>query len=327
MQETFPIVSVIIPTYNYAKYISNAINSVLEQDYPLDKIEIIVMDDGSTDGTKDVLSHYNNNKAIQYYYQPNQGKASATYKAIQNSNGKYIFNLDADDYFLPGKIRQTVEVFETDESLVHVATPAQIFDQNNGLIKGAEVLPQRMLEVKMNGSKLLYYFYQNNILYGGGSTFAARASILKQINIPIAVDMYIDEFLMLAILPFGKSFFLKEALSVWRVHKNNYSVGITDYAEKIHKAQRLLKASMAVLNYLKENDFSKKLVNIYRLKNLNREIAFKESAKTKKLTDIYNYAKEVFFKIKPGWKLIKNYQVINRLLPLSIYTFLKKSSF
>ena len=52
-----PLISVIIPTYNYANYITEAINSVLQQDYPKDKMEIIVVDDGSTDNTKEVLKN------------------------------------------------------------------------------------------------------------------------------------------------------------------------------------------------------------------------------------------------------------------------------
>src|SRR5437764_1056295 len=103
----YPLISVIIPTYNYARYIGEAIYSVLQQDYPKDKKEIIVFDDGSTDNTKDILNEFIENKTIRYFYQDNNGKASATYKAIQKASGKYIFNLDADDYFLPGKIKST----------------------------------------------------------------------------------------------------------------------------------------------------------------------------------------------------------------------------
>ena len=106
-----PLISVIIPTYNYAAYIQEAINSITEQDYPKDKIEIIVVDDGSTDNTKEVLQYLIQNNTINYYYQQNKGKASATFKAIQLSSGKYIFNLDADDYFLPGKLQKAVTIF------------------------------------------------------------------------------------------------------------------------------------------------------------------------------------------------------------------------
>ena len=99
-----PLISVIIPTYNYANYIVEAITSVLNQNYPTDKIEIIVVDDGSTDNTEETLKPFVDEGRIVFYSQQNQGKASATYFGIQNCTGEYIFNLDADDYFLPNKI-------------------------------------------------------------------------------------------------------------------------------------------------------------------------------------------------------------------------------
>src|SRR5690242_2055791 len=105
----FPLVSVIIPTYNYSKYILDAVNSILEQDYPKDKLEIIVADDGSVDNTKEVLAELVDSKTIIYLYQQNAGKTSATAKAIKLAKGKYIFNLDADDYFLQNKIVNTVK--------------------------------------------------------------------------------------------------------------------------------------------------------------------------------------------------------------------------
>ena len=321
-----PSVSVIIPTYNYANYIIEAINSVLQQDYPKNKIEIIIIDDGSTDNTKQILKDLIHHKIIQYHYQENRGKASATCKAIQRTTGKYIFNLDADDFFLPQKIKQSVEAFETDENIVHVATPAKIFDEKINTIIGNETLPKDILGVSINGQSLLNFFYNNNIFYGSGSTYAARAGVLKQINIPEATDMYIDEFLVLAVLPFGKSFFIPEPLSVWRVHSSNYSGIIKNEAQQKIKSQRLLNASSAILLYLQEHKYNEKLIKIYKLKNSNRLMAYKEFERSKNLTDIINYAKEVFIDIKPGWKLIKKYQVLNRLLPMSLFFLLKKIS-
>jgi len=319
-----PLVSVIIPTYNYAHFITEAIDSVLRQNYPQEKIEIIVLDDGSSDDTKDVLQAFIQRNTIKYFYQQNQGKASATQQAIRHSSGKYVFNLDADDYFLVEKIKRTVEVFESDETIVHVASPAQFFDRDMHTIKGAEGLPPAILGVKTDGIQLLKYFYRNNILYGGGSTFAAKASVLKQINIPAAVDMYIDEFLILTVFSYGKSFFIDQPLSVWSAHKFNYSGKAQNALQQSAKERRLLGSSAAVLDYIKQNNFDSSLVKIYTLKNSNRQIAFKETERTKSLKDIFRYAREIIFNIRPNWNLIKNYHVLNRFIPLSLYLFLKR---
>jgi len=90
-----PKVSVIIPTYNCAKYINNAIESVLRQTYK--DYEIIVIDDGSTDNTKDVLAPYIEKGLVRYIGQENRGLPGARNRGIKEARGEYIALLDADD--------------------------------------------------------------------------------------------------------------------------------------------------------------------------------------------------------------------------------------
>jgi len=90
-----PKVSVIIPTYNCASYVIEAIESVLKQTYK--DYEIIVVDDGSTDNTKEILEPYIKERMIQYVYQNNQGVSAARNRGIRMSNGEFVAFLDADD--------------------------------------------------------------------------------------------------------------------------------------------------------------------------------------------------------------------------------------
>ncbi|MEO7767544.1 MAG: glycosyltransferase family A protein [Ferruginibacter sp.] len=317
-----PLVSVIIPTYNYAHYISQAIDSILQQTYPTDSIEIIVYDDGSTDNTDEVVKKYADRLSIKYFFQQNKGKASATYNAILASSGKYIFNLDADDYFCPQKIEASVIIFELNEDIVHVSSPARIVYTHKDS-DDVERIPAELIERPLDGKLLSLYFFKNHILYGGGSTYGARASVLKQIEIPDCVDMYIDEFLLLAIFSLGKSFFIKEPLSIWRVHKFNYSGNSQTLDEKVKKMNRLMASSEGVLSYLIVHKFDKHIIDIYRLHNLTRKISFKEEQGIKSFKDVLGYASEVFFKIRPSWSLIRNYYVLNRLIPTSLLKSLK----
>lgn len=318
-----PLVSVIIPTYNYNNYILEAIQSVLNQTYPQDKIEIIIVDDGSTDNTFEVLKDLIDKKSIQYHYQENKGKANATFNAIKKCTGKYVFNLDADDYFLQDKITQYVKVFEENENLVHVGAPAKILFEETQFIKN-EILPKDILGKVMDGNWLLKRFYNDNMLFGGGTTYAARASVLKTIDIPTAVDMYIDEFLILAVLPFGKSFYFEQPLSVWRIHRSNFSISTEVKQNQINNRQRLLKSSTAVLNYLKSHNYDKSLVKIYQIQDITRYMLYKELLNQKKISDIFKYASNLFFDIRPSWKLMKKYNLLNRMVPLSVIHLLKK---
>lgn len=97
-------VSVIIPAYNSAQFIAATIRSVLEQTYP--NIEIIVVDDGSTDATLEVLDGFSDQ--IKIFSKPNGGPASARNLAIRNSTGDFIAFLDGDDLWMPEKLAEQV---------------------------------------------------------------------------------------------------------------------------------------------------------------------------------------------------------------------------
>jgi glycosyltransferase involved in cell wall biosynthesis len=102
------LVSVIIPAYNAAKTIEKTIQSVLDQDYP--SIEIIVVNDGSTDTTEDILKKYSSK--IRYLYQANAGVSTARNNAYSHAKGAYIQYLDADDLLAPSKITTQVKLLE-----------------------------------------------------------------------------------------------------------------------------------------------------------------------------------------------------------------------
>jgi len=103
-----PLVSVIIPTYNRADVVGNAIDSVLQQTYK--KIEIRVVDDGSTDNTQDKLAQYRN--VIKVVRQDNAGPAAARNRGVEISRGEILAFLDSDDLWLPTKIERQVDVMQ-----------------------------------------------------------------------------------------------------------------------------------------------------------------------------------------------------------------------
>jgi glycosyltransferase involved in cell wall biosynthesis len=80
--------SIIIPTYNRENFISETINSVLESDYK--NFEIIVVDDGSTDNTKDIVNKINDSR-LNYYYQDNKERGAARNNGIKKAKGEYVF--------------------------------------------------------------------------------------------------------------------------------------------------------------------------------------------------------------------------------------------
>ena len=231
-------VSIVIPTYNYAHYIFDALKSIEDQTYPKALIEVIIVDDGSTDDTPNLFENYTGSLNLTYHYQNNAGKANATQKGIDLCSGEIIFNLDADDYFYPSKIQKIVSIYQQYPEVTHVAHPAEIIE--NGITKGLESIPNSLQDKVVDGKELITYFLKNRLLFGGGSTFSAKAKILKAQVVPIHVDMYIDEYLIYQACLNGSSYLINEGLSVWRVHGKNYSVNsnqnqLTSYCVVQHR--------------------------------------------------------------------------------------------
>lgn len=103
------LVSIIIPAYNAEKYVGRAIKSALAQTYK--DIEIIVVDDGSTDGTAQIVKSFQDAR-VRYIYQQNQNVGAARNHGIRESRGVYITFLDADDEYLPEKVAKEVEFLQ-----------------------------------------------------------------------------------------------------------------------------------------------------------------------------------------------------------------------
>ena len=117
-----PKVSVIIPTYNRAGCITDAINSVLKQTYP--DFELLIVDDGSTDNTPEIVNAYIRQypARIRYMVQAHKNAPSALNRGIQEAQGEYIAFLDSDDFWFPDKLEEQINVMDkTSAGLVHAA--------------------------------------------------------------------------------------------------------------------------------------------------------------------------------------------------------------
>jgi glycosyltransferase involved in cell wall biosynthesis len=100
-----PVVSIVTPSFNHATFIEKTILSVLDQDYP--KIEYIVMDGGSTDGTLDILKKYSSR--LSWVSEPDKGQSDAINKGFRRVGGEILTWLNCDDVYLPGAVRVAVQ--------------------------------------------------------------------------------------------------------------------------------------------------------------------------------------------------------------------------
>ncbi len=145
-----PLVSVIIPAFNSAEFIVRAVESVLTQTYS--RYEVIVVDDGSTDGTKSVLCQFG--AGIRYVYRENHGPSAARNTGIGIATGRYICFLDADDFWMPKKLEVQVAFMAQHPDIGLVFTDEEEFDEEKILHRSIlaktlcrpDLCPQRAMQ-------------------------------------------------------------------------------------------------------------------------------------------------------------------------------------
>lgn len=107
----FPLVSIVIPVYNTARFLGECLDSICKQNYK--KIEVICVDDGSTDSSPEIIQFYvRKDRRIKYIRQENQGQSVARNLGMSYATGEYICFVDSDDFIIPNAIFQSVEIFK-----------------------------------------------------------------------------------------------------------------------------------------------------------------------------------------------------------------------
>ena len=169
-------ITVIIPTYNREKLLVKTIESVLNQTVKAD--EIIIIDDGSTDNTKDIVKNYNKTE-IKYIYQENKGVSNARNHGIQQSSNEWLCFLDSDDIWESNKLEKQIEFHQKNTHILFSHTD-ELWLFNNKIIK------QKKHQLKPSG----FCFEQNipNTLIGA-STMMIHKKVLEDVG-------YFDEQLI-----------------------------------------------------------------------------------------------------------------------------------
>lgn len=141
--KNFPLVSIVTPAYNQAEYLVETIESVLAQDYP--NIEYIVLDDGSTDGTPEVLKGYS--ERVKSVRNENKGQACTLNEGWARTSGKYIGYISSDDILYPDAVRKMIEILDSDNSIVCAFPDCDLIDDRTRVIKKNVCRPFNLSEL------------------------------------------------------------------------------------------------------------------------------------------------------------------------------------
>jgi glycosyltransferase involved in cell wall biosynthesis len=166
-----PLVSVVIPAYNAAWCVRKAIDSVLTQDFH--DFEIIVVDDGSTDDTASVLAAYGD--TIRVVSQRNGGLSSARNSGIRVARGELVAFLDADDWWLPGKLARQIALMRAHPGIGFSSTSARVEHP------GGQVLTLWRC-AQWEGSFLVHLFGSNADVAGSGSAVIVRRVLFDRVG-------------------------------------------------------------------------------------------------------------------------------------------------
>jgi glycosyltransferase involved in cell wall biosynthesis len=246
-------ITVLITTYNYGQFIEEAIDSVLSQDFQLEKVQILVVDDGSTDDTSERVKKYGSR--VEYFYKLNGGQASALNFGFAHARGEIIALLDADDLFLPGKLARLAEAFKKDPALGmtyhrfrqwHVETGERgeyTFVPVSGDVR---TVPDFFLRYHPMATSCISY---------------RRAALKPLLPIPEEIRMLADGYLVLLIPFLTPVLAIPEFHAIYRLHGSNSFYADERQMPKETMKSRLLQWQIlmgATRKWLADNGYTKK---------------------------------------------------------------------
>ena len=130
-----PLISVVIATYNMGQYIDQAVDSILKQTW--ERLEVVIVDDGSTDNTPAVMERYKGDTRVIYIQNQNQGQPKAKNCGIKNTKGEFIAFCDADDFWEPNKLEVQMPLFDNPKVGIVYSEVSNIDENNNRYTKSA----------------------------------------------------------------------------------------------------------------------------------------------------------------------------------------------
>lgn len=232
-----PLVSVIIPSYNSGEYITETINSILKQSYK--NIEIIVVDDGSTDRTARILQNYIKNNNIKYILQENRGVSRARNTGIASSKGGIVALCDADDVWVENKLELQVPLFNNqDVALVYGGT--EVFGDD--------------IDIDMDHSKAFKRGGIFDDLMRGNfictSSTLIRKEVIKKVGGFDEKLKFVEDLdLWLRITSKYKADFTPERVVKYRIHSGNTS---SNYVQQYQVEVDVVKRACSRLNIPKQ---------------------------------------------------------------------------
>jgi len=244
-----PFVTVLIDTYNHQCFIEDAINSVLNQNFSASETEILVVDDGSTDDTSQIVRKFV--PRVRLLRKANGGQASAFNAAIPEARGEIVAFLDGDDWWAPGKLTAVTEAFaaEAGVGLIGHGVTEVYPDGRQRTEVPREVSRFRITSIEQAKT------FRMSRGFLGTSRMAYRREILRRIGcVPEALRFEADEYLFTLAGLFADVMILRESFTYYRLHDRNLFQLTSGDPQAIRRKQQVLAAlAQSLQEKLKQN--------------------------------------------------------------------------
>jgi glycosyltransferase involved in cell wall biosynthesis len=234
-----PTVSIVIINYNYGRFLREAIDSALRQTYP--HIEVVVVDDGSTDNSREIIASYGSK--VVPVLKKNGGQGSAFNAGFAVSRGEMVIFLDADDYLFPRAVEQVVTAWEPGVVKVHYRLETvDAFGKHLGFepprdrpLSRGDVLPILLQKG----------YYSTNV--SSGNAFG-RAALDRVLPMPESkYRMFAESYTHILVPFFGRVGSVEEVLGAYRIHGNNHFYSTSVSTDNFRTTVRLQLQNEALL--------------------------------------------------------------------------------
>ncbi|MCC5810381.1 MAG: glycosyltransferase, partial [Ectothiorhodospiraceae bacterium] len=221
-----PLISVVTPTYNRADYLGEAIESVLAQTYQ--HFEMLVVDDGSTDQTPELMRRFASDSRIRYFQQENQGQSVARNRGIEESKGEFICFLDSDNAWLPDKLESSLAHLKAHPEADVVYGDCITIDE-----VGKEISRKNM---KRHSGNITAKLLKDNFV--SMNTTMTRSELIKAVGGFNPADRYAEDYgLWLRVSSRGSFLYVPEYWAYYRIMDDQIS---SDKVRRLYANQEVI---------------------------------------------------------------------------------------
>ena len=250
------LVSVLLNNYNYANFIAEAIESVLNQTY--ENFELIIIDDGSNDNSREIIEKYaKKDNRIKYIFKENGGQASTFNEGIKHCKGQIISFLDSDDKFHYEKLRNVVNAYK--KGYEYILNDIKVIGYNN----------LNMNTFKYGGYNLFLVYYLTYFVGGVTSSISISKKLADKI-FPIKNENFFriraDDVIVFSAGMFSESYYINKQLTFYRIHGSNGYMSKKDSFTKSYKYNRDIHLHRLKKEIMQKLNIDKRFFeNIYHL--------------------------------------------------------------